>query len=152
MLDYCKFILGVLIATNVLAGEPHLTVEPRELRGVPGEPLRVELTAETDRANPIQLRVPAVSNLVLRTVEKVPITRTAEGTYIQKRIVIWQGVEAGSITLTNLTIVFQGLENNTGESSASSQGLENFEAKFPTLGITVDEVTPALPPEKEKAE
>lgn len=116
------------------AGPPRLAVTPQELSGIPGQPLRVELTVETDRAEPVQLKIPAVSNLVLRAVEKVPIQRTKAGTYVQKRIVIWQGVEAGSATVTNLTAVFQTLEN-----------------VFPNIGITVDAVEPAATPKKPEA-
>jgi hypothetical protein len=131
-MEYWKTALLTMLAATSLASEPVLTCEPRELRGVPGEPLRAELTVETDRAVPIQLRIPAVSNLVLYTVEKIPIRRTKTETFIQKRIIIWQGVEAGPVTLTNLTAVFQGSEQI-----------------FPNIGITIDPVEPAVPPAKE---
>jgi len=134
MMDYRKILICALASGMALAGEPLLTCTPQTLRGVPGEPLRIELTVETERAAPVQLRVPAVSNLVLRAVEKVPVRRTKAGTFVQKRIVIWQGTEAGSITLTNLTAVFQGLEKN-----------------FPMIGITIDAAEPAQPPEPEAA-
>ena len=130
MMKYWKIIFLSLAATSVLAGEPKITCEPRELRGVPGEPLQVELTVETDRAAPIHLRSPSISNLVLRTVEKIPSQSTPDGRYVQKRIIIWQGLEAGSITLTNLTAVSQGSEE-----------------KFPDIGITIDAVEPADPPQ-----
>jgi hypothetical protein len=68
---------------------------------------------------------------MLRTVEKVPIQRTKEGRYVQKRIIIWQGVEAGSTAVTNLAV----------QLGAATQ-------LFPSLEITVDAVEPAAPPEK----
>lgn len=143
-----SFTVALLTGTT-LAGKPVLTVEPRELRGLPGEPLQIELTIETDHVTPIQLRIPVVSNLVLRTVEKIPIRRTDEGRYIQKRIVIWQGVEAGSITLTNLTALFQGLEHfvpNIGKEKPVATQL------LPSIGITINDITPAKPPAKKEAE
>ena len=147
-MEYWKIILPAVIALSSFAAEPVITCEPCELRGVPGEPLRLEITVEADRAAPIQLRIPAISNLFLRIVEKIPIQRTKEGRYIQKRIVIWQGLEAGSTTLTNLTVSFQTLENVDAVSSPRFQGLEK---KVPNIGIVIDAVTPAEPPKKAEA-
>ena len=134
-MTYWKPIFAVLVATGALAGPPKITCEPVELSGVPGEPLRLELAVETDHAVPMQLRIPAVSNLVLRTVEKIPIQRMPDGRFIQKRIVIWQGVEAGSVTLTNLVI----------QAGSATQLL-------PPIEITINEVVPVAPPAMEEAE
>lgn len=134
-MKYWKPIFVVLVATGTLAGPPKITCEPAELHGVPGEPLQVELWIETDHAIPLQLRIPPVTNLVLRTVEKIPIQRTPDGRFVQKRIVIWQGIEAGSGTLTNLII----------QTGAATQML-------PTIEFTIDEVIPATPPAMENAE
>lgn len=123
----CCVILS--FAATALAGEPVLTASPRELRGLPGEPLRVELTVVTPDAQPMHLSVPATSNLVVRTVEKNPIQRTADGRFVQKYTVFWQGTASGRITLTNLTAVFR-----------------DKNAVFPTIGITIDAVEPADPP------
>ena len=142
-MEYWKIILPAVVALSSFAAEPVITCEPRELRGVPGEPLRLEITVEADRAAPVQLQIPAVSNLFLRTVEKIPIQRTETGHYIQKRVIIWQGLEAGSTTLTNLTVVFQTLENVDAVSSPRFQGLEK---KAPTIGIVIDKIEPAKPP------
>jgi hypothetical protein len=134
-MDYWRTALLTLTAATALAGGPKITCEPRELRGMPGEPLQVELRVETDHAVPMQLRIPSVSNLVLRTVEKIPIRRTPDGRFVQKRIVIWQGVEVGSVALTNLMI----------QTSAATQ-------LCPIIGITIDEVVPATPPAKQESE
>ncbi len=142
----------MLLAGTVLAAEPLLTCEPRELRGLPGEPLQLELTVETDRANPIRLRIPAVQNLFLRTVEKIPIQRTAEGRYVQKRILIWQGLEAGSATLTNLTVQLQALEKSDPKVPSIGKETKYETHLFPGIGITIDAVTPAEPPAKENPE
>ncbi len=128
-------ILFSLITASALAGEPVITCEPQTLRGVPGEPLRLTITIKTDRAHPIQLRVPALSNLLLRTTEKIPIQRTKTGGYIQKRVIIWQGISSGSIALTNLTIIAEGRE-----------------VLCPDIIITVDAVEPAPIPTKETEE
>lgn len=130
---YWKPIFAVLVATGTLAGPPKITCEPAELSGVPGEPLRLELAVETDHAIPMQLRIPAVSNLVLRTVEKIPIHRMPDGRFIQKRIVIWQGVEAGSVTLSNLMI----------QAGSETQLL-------PAIEITINKVVPTTPPAMEE--
>ena len=162
--------LPVLAATVALAGEPLITCEPQELRGIPGEPLQLEITIETDRAAPIHLRIPAVSNLVLRTVEKIPIQRTESGRYVQKRIILWQGIEAGSVTLTNLTAVFNppvvsvsNLLETPAEKVSTSDALakgvptlgetegERTQA-VPPIGITIDAVTPAEPPKTKATE
>jgi hypothetical protein len=143
MTDYWKIAGLILFAGLVLAGEPVLTCTPQELRGIPGEPLQVELAVETDRAVPIKLQIPAVSNLVLRSIEKIPIRRTENGTYIQKRIVIWQGVEAGSVTLTNLSLVFQTVEPTA---PGLAEKLRSLEKKCPDIEIIIDAVEPADPP------
>lgn len=130
MTAYRKIILLILFAATALADEPVvLKCEPLALRGIPGVPLRAELTVETPDAKPVRILIPAVSNLVLRTVEKVPIQRTTNGRFIQKRIVIWQGVEAGQPILTNLTAEVGGIQY-----------------VFPTLGIVIDAVPAAAPP------
>ncbi|MFA6172191.1 MAG: hypothetical protein WC701_00775, partial [Kiritimatiellales bacterium] len=95
---------------------------------IPGVPLRAELTVETPDAKPVRILIPAVSNLVLRTVEKVPIQRITASRFVQKRIVIWQGVEAGQTVLTNLTAEVGG-----------------GQYIFPNLEIVIDAV-PVVPP------
>ena len=121
------WLLGV--APAALAGEPVLTCEPQALKGLPGEPLEVELTAVSDRATPMHLLIPSVSNLVLRTVERIPIQRADDGRYVQKRVVLWQGVESGSAMVTNLCTDLGGATN-----------------RFPSIEITIAPVEPALPP------
>ncbi len=132
-MDDWKFILWMFFSVNALAGEPVLTIEPHALHGVPGEPLRVELSVETSTVTPVRMRIPETSNLVMMVVEKIPVRRTQTGTFVQKRIVIWQGIEAGQTVLTNLTAEIDGAPH-----------------LFPAIGITVDAVEPAPPPTKEK--
>ncbi len=134
-MDYWKFMLWIWVTASVLAGEPVLTVEPRTLHGVPGEPLCAELIVETPKVMPVRFMIPEASNLVLRIVEKIPVVQTQAGTFIQKRTVIWQGVEAGQTVLTNLTAEIDGVPH-----------------LFPNLGITVDAVEPVPPPVKEAAQ
>ena len=124
MVKYLKIVLLTLLAGYALADGPVvLKCQPQVLRGIPGAPLRAELTVETPDAQPVRVLIPSVSNLFLRTVEKVPIQRTADGQFVQKRIVIWQGTEAGSVTITNLSADFGGTAN-----------------LFPVLEITIDAV------------
>lgn len=122
----------LLTAGTSLAAEPVITCEPRELRGVTGEPLRLEISVETDHAVPIQLKIPHINLLHLNTVEKVPIQRAASGRYIQKRTIFWQGLESGQTTITNLTVLFQGSENSSQE--------------VPDIEIIIEEVKAAEPP------
>jgi len=130
MTGYWKIIFLTMCAATVLAGEPVvLKCEPLALRGIPGAPLRAELTVEMPDAKPVRILIPAVSNLVLRTVEKVPIQRTTDSRFVQKRIVIWQGVEAGQTVLTNLTAEVGGVTHI-----------------FPNLEIVIDAVPVAPPP------
>ncbi len=126
-----RWVLLVLCAAvTTYAGEPiELTRDPAVLHGLPGEPLLVELTTDTAKAWPMHLQVPAVSNLVLHTVERIPIQRTPEGRFVQKRIILWQGVEAGTSSLTNLRAEVNGTIHH-----------------FPPLEITISAVEPAAPP------
>lgn len=136
--------LTVLFLSSVLSvAEPAISCNPRELRGLPGQPLRLTVTVETDRAASIQLKIPAVSNLVLRTVEKIPIRRTEEGRYLQQRTILWQGTEPGQTTLTNLTVVFQTLEKSA---AGVPPAFQSSEKKVPAIGITIEAVEPAKPP------
>lgn len=134
-MNYLKIGLLALTAATALAAKPLLTCTPRELHGIPGEPLKLEVTVETDRVLPVQIRIPSVTNLVLRMVEKIPIQRTENGRYIQKRIIIWQGIEAGSTSLTNLAV-----------------HTETDILYFPAVEIAVGDVTPAEPPTEELSE
>jgi len=144
-------ILLSLTAAAALAGEPVITCEPRELRGVPGQPLQLEITITADRASPIQLRIPRIENLHLRTVEKIPIQRTKEGRYTQKRILIWQGLETGSVTLTNLAVVFHSTAEKEADAITMATNevkkptLENSSTNFPTIGKENDALTQSVP-------
>lgn len=92
------------------AGDPPvLTCEPKSLTGVPGEPLRVTLTVESRSAAPMVLHIPESPLLTLRAVEKFPIRLTTEKTVVQERVVIWQGLEAGTVTLNDLSAEIGGV-------------------------------------------
>ena len=124
------YIISTLLIVSVLSiAEPLITCEPRALRGVPGEPLLTTVTVETDRAAPIRLSIPHNPALSLRTVEKIPIRRTQEGRYLQQRVIIWQGLEPATLSITNLTVHFQTVEKNV-----------------PKIKIVVDQVEAAKPP------
>jgi len=127
--QWVRGLLLLFVASVVCAGDVELTCEPQALEGMPGEPLEVEVTATSDRATPMHLFVPAVSNLVLRTVEKIPIQRSDDGRFVQKRVILWQGVESGSTVVTNLCADLAGATN-----------------RFPSIEVTVTAVEPVLPP------
>lgn len=157
-------ISTLLALSSLCVAKPLITCEPRELGGLPGEPLQVTVTVETDRAAPIQLKIPAFSHLVLRTVETVPIRRTESGRYIQQRIIIWQGLEAANRSLTNLTVSVRALESRPNGDSASFQPREKHSSNdstskkqnesltqaVPDITLRIEEVPPAKPPEKTK--
>ncbi|MDD2601291.1 MAG: hypothetical protein PHO37_19070 [Kiritimatiellae bacterium] len=100
-------ILITLLAIGTFAGV-ELALEPRSLSGVPGEVLRVELTVEAERAENALLRVPHTSNLVLRAIESYPVERNRHGRFVQKKALLFQGVEAGSCVMTNLLVEING--------------------------------------------
>jgi len=129
-----KLTLLLALVYTAVAATPVLTIEPRELRGLPGEPLSAWLTVETTNAKPILISVPSTSNLVIRTIEKIPIQRNTNGRFIQRRRIIWQGIEAGRSVIDHLSINQDGVIYT-----------------FPTLEITIDAVQPAAPPLKEDA-
>jgi len=121
---------SVCAAGIVWASEPiELSCQPRKLCGIPGEPLRVELSARSPHARPFRVHVPAVTNAVLTSIESVPIQRTPDGQFVRKRILLWQGTEAGSSVLTNLCTDISGTN-----------------VCFPPLEVTITDVSPALPP------
>jgi len=128
-----RSVLGVLFGLlfpflPALAGDQTvLKCEPPAIRGVPGEPLRVSLTVESPSASQVLIHIPEIPFLSLRAVEKIPVRLSGRGTVIHERIVIWQGLEAGRISLGNLTADIDGKSH-----------------AFPPIEITVD----ALPPKK----
>lgn len=147
-MKYWKIILTTLAAATCFAGEPVITCQPQQLRGLPGEPLQVEITIQTNHAIPAQLHIPQINSLHLRTVEKIPIQRTEEGRYIQKRVVIWQGLEAANLSLTNLVVRFQPLENEGADFPTIGKEKAALTASVPNIGIIIDAVEPANPPAK----
>ncbi len=131
-----RFLIGrvvlpaICVSGIVWAAEPvKLICTPKALCGVPGEPLRVELSARSPRARPFRVHVPGVTNMVLTSIESVPIQQTSDGTFVQKRILLWQGIEAGSSVLTNLYTDISGTN-----------------VCFPPLEVTITAVPPTPPP------
>ena len=116
----CSRILatGALIALFALTAVPVaetmaeervcLQCTPRTFHVVPGEPMRLELTVRSDSAAPIRLHVPGDPLLKLRAVEKLPVRRNREGEIVQKRIVVWQGLEPGTVKVKNLSVETRG--------------------------------------------
>jgi len=118
--------LLLLIASTASAQETvRLACSPRTFEVVPGEPVRVELTVETDSAAPIRLHVPADPLLRLRAVEKQPLRRTKEGTILHKRVVLWQALEPGSVRIDAISVETRGKQ-----------------FRFPAITITVRDPGP----------
>ncbi len=85
-----------------------LDCAPRTFDVVPGQPMRLELTVQADSAAPIRVHIPGDRRLKLRAVEKLPLRRTPEGVIVHRRIVVWQGLEPGTITMKALSVETQG--------------------------------------------
>ena len=81
---------------------------PARFDVVPGEPVRLELTVQADSAAPVRMHVPADPLLVLRAVEKLPVQRTKEGVIVHKRVVLWQALEPGTVTMNAISVETQG--------------------------------------------
>ena len=92
LLPFCAFAEG------------KLSVRPDRSSGLPGELQQIDLTIEMDSPRKAVLRVPHSSNLVLRAVERYPVTRSLDGLYLQKRQLVFQGVEPGMTVFTNLLV------------------------------------------------
>lgn len=101
--------LAAAFATATMAGERvQLECTPRTFRVVPGEPMRLELTVQADSAAPIHLHVPGDPLLKLRAVEKLPVRRTRDGLIVHRRVVVWQGLEPGTVTMKTLSVETKG--------------------------------------------
>ncbi len=99
----------LLFAPATMAQERiRLSIEPRTVQVVPGEPVRLELTVQADSAAPVRWHVPADPRLVLRAVEKLPVQRTQEGFIVHRRVVIWQALEPGAVTMKAISVETQG--------------------------------------------
>lgn len=102
-------LLVLLFASATMAQENvRLSIEPRTVQVVPGEPVRLELTVQAASAAPIRLHVPADPLLLLRAVEKLPLQRTKEGLIVHKRVVLWQALEPGAIKMKALSVETRG--------------------------------------------
>ena len=98
-------LLIVLIGAQTACASVDVRVSgtPQQFDVVPGEPIRLQLTVRADSAIAFRLHIPQTPLLKLRTIEKSPVRRTAEG-LIYQRVVIWQGLEPGTVELTDLSI------------------------------------------------
>ena len=104
-------LLPLLLAcTSAAMAEEHvrLVCAPRTFCVVPGEPVRLELTVEADSAAAVRLHIPADPLLRLRAVEKLPVRRTGEGIVVHQRVVIWQALEPGTVTMNAISVETQG--------------------------------------------
>ena len=85
-----------------------LQCTPHTFQVVPGEPIRLELTVRADSAVPLRVHVPDEPLLMLRAFEKLPVRRTAEGVVFYRRVVVWQGLEPGTIKIKTLSVEANG--------------------------------------------
>lgn len=119
-------LLLFFLAQVAMARESvQLSIEPRTVQVVPGEPVWVELTVQADSAAPVRIHIPADPLLLLRAVEKLPVRRNQEGVIVHKRIVIWQALEPGALKMHTI--------------SAETGGRK---LRFPEITITVNDPGP----------
>ena len=123
--------MATILLSFCAVAQVKLDIRPRSFSGIPGEVCRINLTVESESAASAVLRVPHSSNLVLRAVEKYPVTKNQAGSFVHRRSLVLQGVEAGKTVMTNLLIEIKGKTT-----------------AFPSLTIEVRDVKKAEPPEK----
>ncbi|AKJ64267.1 hypothetical protein [Kiritimatiella glycovorans] len=130
-------VAALLLAATMPAASQELNLrrQPATLRGLPGEPLTAVLSAETEGDTSLRFEIPAVSNLLLRADEALPLTRSPEGRIRRARRLVWQAMEPGTRVLTNLVVRADGRRMH-----------------FPPLRIVVGDVDPADPPEAPEPE
>ena len=98
-------LLATAVVPAVASGEDvRVACTPRAFRVVPGEPMRLELTVRSDSAVSLRLHVPGNPLLKLRAVEKLPVRQTPEGAIVYKRVVVWQALQPGVITMTDVSV------------------------------------------------
>jgi len=85
-----------------------LSVEPRSVQALPGEPVRLELTILADSAAEVRLHVPADPRLLLRAVERRPVQRTQAGVIVHRRAIIWQALAPGVIEMDAVSVQTRG--------------------------------------------
>jgi len=66
--------------------------------------MRLQLTIQTDSAAPFRLHVPNEPLLKLRAIEKLPVRRTREGVVVYQRVIVWQGLEPGTVKIKTLSV------------------------------------------------
>ena len=89
-------------------GTVRLQCVPRTFLVVPGEPMRLEMTVQAHSAASLRWHVPADPLLKLRAFEKLPVRRTSEGLIIYKRVIVWQALQPGTVTMDRLLIETKG--------------------------------------------
>lgn len=97
-------ILLFALAHLCACAEMKLSVNPPQSSGLPGELQPVVLSVEMDSPEKLTLRVPHSSNLVLRAVERYPVSCTGKNLYLQKRQLVFQGVAPGITVFTNILV------------------------------------------------
>ena len=96
--------LLVFAPAVMLADDVVLECQPRTFDVLPGEPIRSTLTVRSPSAAAFRLHVPGHPLLKLRATEKWPVKRDPTGTIIYKWIVVWQGLEPGTATVSDLSV------------------------------------------------
>lgn len=101
-------LLLVFVPMSMADDSIGLDCTPRAFKVVPGEPIRLQLTVHADSAVPVRWHIPDDSLLKLRAIEKLPVRRTREGVVVYQRVVVWQGLEPGAVTINTLSVKTKG--------------------------------------------
>jgi hypothetical protein len=97
--------LVLLLATTARAEDGvRLTCTPQAFQAVPGEPLRLHLTVHAAAALRFRWLVPDDPRLQVRAIEKLPVQRTRQGLVVYQRVILWQGLEPGTVRIEALAI------------------------------------------------
>lgn len=97
--------LVLLLATTARAEDGvRLTCTPQAFQAVPGEPLRLHLTVHAAAALRFRWHVPDEPRLQVRAIEKLPVQRTRQGVVVYQRVILWQGLEPGTVQIKTLAI------------------------------------------------
>lgn len=95
-----------LTADGQRADEPSRV--PREVEVLPGEPIRVLVSARSNSAANIRFHIPPHASLKLRALEKLPVQRSAEGGVVYRRMIVWQALEPGVFKINGLSVETKG--------------------------------------------
>lgn len=103
-------VLTIMLAPPTAAAEESVRLQctPRKFQVVPGQPIRLELILRTDSAASFRWHVPDHPLLKLRTLEKLPVRLSPKGVIVYRRMVLWQALGPGVVSIDKLSVETKG--------------------------------------------